>query len=80
MNKIVRQHYPVERLPEDLRAAVGEATSVRLTLEANESSSTSCTQAALERARDLVRTGRIKRVTSSEAVERIRKLRDEWPS
>ncbi|MEI5667618.1 hypothetical protein WBO78_21905 [Bosea sp. CCNWLW174] len=80
MNKIVREHYPVEKLPEDLRIAVGTATSVRLTIETPETSTDSCTRSALRRARELVRSGQIKRVTSQEAVDRIRKLRDEWPS
>ena len=80
MNKIVREHYPVEKLPEDLRAVIGKATSVRLTIEPAEASETSCTRSALQRARELVRSGQIKRVTSQEAVDRIRKLRDEWPS
>ncbi len=80
MNKIVREHYPVEKLPEDLRLAVGAATSVRLTIEPTPHSHASSTRQALMRARELVRSGQIKSVSSTEAVERIRKLRDEWPS
>ena len=80
MNKIVREHYPVEKLPEDLRAAIGGAISVHLTIVSDSSPTTTCTQAALDRARDLVRRGQVKRVTSHDAVDRIRKLRDEWPS
>ena len=80
MNKIVREHYPVEKLPEDLRAELVGQSTVTVTIEADESSAASSTQAVIESARALVRSGRIKRVTSTEAVERIRKLRDEWPS
>lgn len=32
MNKIVKEHYPVEKLPEDLRAGLGAATHVRITV------------------------------------------------
>ncbi len=38
MNRIVREHYPVEKLPEDLRAELGVAVSVKLTIEAETSS------------------------------------------
>ncbi len=34
MNKIVLEHYPVEKLPADLREAVGDAEKVTLTIEA----------------------------------------------
>lgn len=33
MNKIVRDHYPVERLPDDLRQEVPDAVEVKVTLE-----------------------------------------------
>ena len=36
MNKIVLEHYPVSRLPDDLREAVGDAKEVTLTIEAEE--------------------------------------------
>ncbi len=32
MNRIVKEHYPVEKLPEDLRAGLGAATHVRITV------------------------------------------------
>ena len=34
MNKIVREHYPVEKLPEDLRAELGLAQTVTVVIEA----------------------------------------------
>ena len=33
MTRITHENYPVERLPEDLRLALGNATHVRLTVE-----------------------------------------------
>ncbi len=32
MNKIVKEHYPVERLPEDLRAGFSPGSLVRVTI------------------------------------------------
>lgn len=81
MNKIVREHYPVEKLPEDLRAELGLARTVTLTIETDVPTEHerqrrhSNVLAALQRARAAVR-GR--GVTAEEAVARIRDLRDEW--
>ena len=36
MTRIVHPHFPVERLPQELRAALGNATHVRLTVEDKE--------------------------------------------
>lgn len=33
MNRIVKEHYPVEKLPEDLREGLPEGTQVRVTLD-----------------------------------------------
>jgi hypothetical protein len=33
MNRIVREHYPVSALPEDLKVGLGDATHVRLVVE-----------------------------------------------
>jgi hypothetical protein len=77
MNRIVRDHYPASQLPDDLRRELGDATSVRLTIELEEPQGHPAA-AILERARQLRETGRAKPVTSAEAVNRIRKLRDEW--
>lgn len=33
MNKIVKEHYPASRLPEDLRAGVDPAATVTITIE-----------------------------------------------
>ena len=36
MNKLVREHYPVSNLPEDLREGFGVDASVRVTIVADE--------------------------------------------
>lgn len=78
MNKIVREHYPVDRLPEDLRAELGLARTVTLVIETEDDQSKSTARAAaiaelLEHRRKLV-------PTTEDSVERVRKLRDEWDS
>lgn len=77
MNKVVREHYPVEKLPADLRAELGLARTVTVTIEAEErpaevASSATEAIAALHRIRAAVRE------TQSDSVERVSKLRDEW--
>ncbi len=78
MNKIVREHYPVENLPEDLRAELGVARTVTLVIEAEDDHSRRDARAAaiaelLEHRRKLV-------PSTSDSVEQVRKLRDEWDS
>ena len=74
MNKIVREHYPVERLPEDLRAELPAGVTVRLTLEA-ESVSLPAGRAWIE---DIVRRKASIAETPDDPVGRIRQLREEW--
>jgi uncharacterized OsmC-like protein len=72
MNKIVREHYPVEKLPEDLREGIeGPYVSVTVTSEAAPSAKKPLTYADI-RARVKPRG-----TTTEEAVRRIRELRDE---
>ena len=83
--KIVREDYPVERLPEDLRAGLGDAERVTVTLEADDGSRP---VSADERRRRWLKVKALidkarahpsfKPVTTEEAVARIRALRDEW--
>lgn len=86
MNKIVREHYPVEKLPEDLRAGLEVGQKVTVTLEEEvvgdeirlediEALLANSTPITLEQARALVGT---RSTTAEEAVARIRALRDEW--
>jgi hypothetical protein len=82
MNKIVRQHYPVEKLPEDLRLLVGGAESV--TVELTEEAASSLQPLTREQAVAMMRqsqqehAARGASITTEEAVRRVRELRDEW--
>lgn len=73
MNKIVREHYPVEMLPEDLRVSLPGATTVRVTLEPEPALPTG--RAWLE---DILRRKAELEPASDDSVQRIRQLRDEW--
>jgi hypothetical protein len=73
MNKIVREHYPVASLPEDLREGLDPKSSVRVVIEANERDSTQ--KAKLLEA---LNTARQSSPLDNDPVGRIRKLRDEW--
>ncbi|MDQ0513074.1 hypothetical protein [Ancylobacter amanitiformis] len=73
MNKIVREHYPIEKLPEDLREGMeGPYVQVIVTTEPPASKHKPLTYAEI-RARVKPRG-----TTTEEAVARIRELRDEW--
>ncbi|MET3613866.1 hypothetical protein ABID16_002195 [Rhizobium aquaticum] len=86
MNKIVREHYPVEKLPADLREGLEGSPTVRIILEAQESGALASRMSpskpfTLEESLDAVRNFRAKGthgVTMEEAVARVRALRDEW--
>ncbi len=88
MNKIVREHYPVEKLPEDLRAGLSAGQSVTITVEEEVALIPDDTfdelvaeilrnpkPMTLSEARALVGP---RNVSGEEAVARIRALRDEW--
>ena len=74
MNRIVREHYPVEKLPEDLRTELPMGVTVRLTVEA-ESESLPHGRVWLE---DILRRKALIGESADDPVVRIRKLRDEW--
>ena len=78
MNRIVREHYPVEKLPEDLREGFskGAAVTVTIEVETDRPRQTSKRLSLLE-ARALAQRAI---PIGDDAVERIRKLRDEWDS
>jgi hypothetical protein len=90
MNKIVRDHYPVSKLPEDLRQGLEGVTTVRVVVETEPRASD-----LVENDDPFLRKGPIEQheimairerllsdgrrsVTEEEAVARIRELRDEW--
>lgn len=73
MNKIVREHYPVEKLPEDLRRDLDPSRPVTLSIEQEDSpgEAPGSLTAILEEMRD-------RRISSADPVERVRALRAEW--
>ena len=81
MNKIVREHYPVENLPEDLRELVSsDSVTIVLTEEIYAKPDPLSRQdaVALMRQMQIDAAKKGTSVTSEEAVARIRALRDEW--
>lgn len=77
MNKIVRQHYPASKLPEELREGLDPTGRVTVTIVQEERAAR---REELVKLLDQARrrshsTGG---VTAEEAVTRIRALRDEW--
>lgn len=85
MNRIVREHYPVEKLPEDLREGRPAGTTVTVTVE-DEGWETDFElevekllhhpePVSLRDARAMVQQ---RLLDPDEAVARIRALRDEW--
>jgi hypothetical protein len=79
MNKIVREHYPTSKLPEDLRPAGWPNETVRVTIEAADMStrpkSFSEIRREIEEGR---RSGKWSTISNDEVEQRIRALRDEW--
>ena len=90
MNKIVRDHYPVENLPADLRQGLEDKTTVRVVIEVeNEPAPDPLAlpgaarkkPLTLEETLEMIRKYKAEghpSVSAEEAVRRIRELRDEW--
>lgn len=87
MNKIVREHYPVEKLPEDLRPLVQGANEVTIVMtiedEGNDDNNvpaplSTADAVALMRQMQREAASEGRSVSTEEAVRRIRELRDEW--
>ncbi|WP_159945947.1 hypothetical protein [Rhizobium sp. 18065] len=83
MNKIVRDHYPVENLPADLREGLDDQATVRVVIEVEAAAKpgTSLKRRSVQETLDDLerfRRGRIADPDIGEAVSRIRALRDEW--
>ena len=75
MNKIVRERYPVNRLPQELQDEVGEAEYVRLVIDIDPPPPP--TRERLTRLLEEARKNAVG-ITTEEAVARVRALRDEW--
>jgi hypothetical protein len=74
MNKIIRDHYPARSLPEDLRSGLKPDSLVRVVIEEEQVSP----KPKQKELRDLLIEARQAEPTDDNAVERIRKLRNEW--
>lgn len=85
MNRIVKEHYPVEKLPEDLREGLPRSGLARVSVEVEGSlseptgkASPATTMAGIRAdIEKLAREGRLPPI-SEDPVARIRKLRDDW--
>jgi hypothetical protein len=77
MNKIVMDHYPVSKLPEDMRAGLDLSATVRVVIEEETESRQKTAAESMEAIRNFRKTFKDK-VGLDEATARIRELRDEW--
>lgn len=75
MTRIVREHYPVEKLPEDLRPSLDDTTHARVVVESEAGPAPAPGEGHFSRWRHLRRT-RFR--DAEEIVAHIRALRDEW--
>ncbi|ESY74362.1 hypothetical protein NKJ90_21595 [Mesorhizobium sp. M0051] len=75
MNKIILEHYPASKLPDELREGIALSASVKVTIE-EEAKQPLGRKQLLE----LMRNAQANAVGTSldEAVARVRALRDEW--
>ena len=76
MNRIVKEHYPVERLPEELREGLDPQARARVSIEVD--------MQPQGKLRDILKNIQERQsrgdwnIATDDPVERIRKLRDEW--
>ena len=73
MNKIVRRHYPAEKLPQELREGIPDGALVEIIVTQEERQQKSKAE-LLEMARKIPKG----LSDPQEAVRRIRELRNEW--
>jgi hypothetical protein len=79
MNKIVREHYPVDKLPEDLRELVPNAQDVLIEITVSDAPKGKLSGAeTAAMIRDLHRNRGGRGRTMDEIVKEVRTLRDEW--
>ena len=76
MDRLVVDHYPASKLPDDLRGRIQPSAVVKVTIE--ELPKQNFAKEELGRQLAEVRRSLEKKVTVEEAVARIRQLRDEW--
>ncbi|POF34019.1 hypothetical protein [Roseibium marinum] len=78
MNRIVRKHFPVDKLPEELREGLPEGVEVTVTLETELETQADFDKDRFQDDLDRVRATLKQTVSLEEATHRIRDLRDEW--
>ncbi len=83
MNRIVRDHYPVSKLPEDLHEGFGpdDASEVRVTIEVLRPAEPSASDVPVPKPDLFSQFKHLRRSNYSsmkEIVEHVRALRDEW--
>jgi hypothetical protein len=74
MKKIVTEHYPVEKLPEELRAGIEGGQVVRVTVETE----VAVSQLSARSLRSFLGIAPGRYGDPDEIVEEVRRLRDEW--
>jgi hypothetical protein len=74
MTKVVRDHYLAERLPEELRGEIDPKALVRVVVETEEMEK----MEGMVKPSDLIGSGRGIYRSPEEALEVIRRLREEW--
>jgi len=78
MNRIVKKHFPVDKLPEELREGLPEGIEVTVTLETEADSKGPFDTEQFQEELNRVRTTLEQTVSLEEATQRIRDLREEW--
>jgi hypothetical protein len=75
MNRIVREHYPAAKLPEELRAEIGGDATVRVTIEIEDAGEAAPKSDWFSRHEHLRRSNFH---STDEVNAYVRALRDEW--
>ncbi|MER8881546.1 hypothetical protein NKL07_12135 [Mesorhizobium sp. C280B] len=75
MNRIILEHYPASKLPDELRKGIAPSASVKVTVE-EEANRPLGREQLLELMRDA--QANAPGTSLDEAVARVRALRDEW--
>lgn len=78
MNKIIREHYPVSRLPEDLRHTFPKDATVRIIVESEERAPRKSFAQIRKEIDNAKQAGAYSSTSAAEARNQIRALRDEW--
>ena len=79
MNRIVRDYYPAERLPDDLQKLIDPSRPIRIVIEQDDDQKVRKSPEEMLAMLDAYRaTIKGKGISTEDAVARIRELRDEW--